>query len=457
VNDELEAQVLASGFERDQLAVYADALQSSGDATDAIRGELIALDLHFEARATPDSDQRRRELLADWLGELALHVRCEWGFVHVALDRAQPDPHFLAKLLSSPGGPWLCGLELYGDQRFLRDHLSLLSIATRRRLLTLAVSQPVAADQPTISGRAATNLIRALPALDALAVRGLSVFGAFPHPTLRRLKVAGWTAVRSLAGDGGPLPALDELDFAFAPAFNQTYRPRDDQLDRLLRGVPALRLLDLSRNDRDNPYGRLPLFGFLRQLALKRRLTHLRVPAVYTVDERADLQYALDRMPDLVELEITRLPTPPANQQAPALDLYTPGTLIVPPPSRTHARGRDHLAIELVGHPRRLVVDLLDAVEAQEAEESERPRSRRSRRPIPDPAWEPWWRIVDRLGWDGQGPEAGLPQRAAVPLAVVAACAAHIDEPRWNAVRAAIAARPRPDDTPVTIRRAWTY
>jgi hypothetical protein len=79
---ELEA-ALAASFDRAQLAVYGDYLQSLGDP----RGELIAIDLHV-AEHGPDerSTARKNLLVGEWLGADASWVRVEDGFLALGLS-----------------------------------------------------------------------------------------------------------------------------------------------------------------------------------------------------------------------------------------------------------------------------------------------------------------------------------------------------------------------------------
>ena len=454
---ELEAACFSSGWERAQLAVYGDALQAAGDP----RGELVAIDLHAEARGPTDElDERRRELLGTWLGELAgsRAVRCVWGFVELTLDRETPDPYTLAKLLGGPAGPFLRGLELAGDATFIANALALVAGAPRRRLAALAITQPGASEQPTIAGKAATELIRATPILETLVVRGGAVFGAFPHPTVRRARVAGFNAIGSLVGAGPALPALIDLDFAFHREWvtGRYPTPRADQLDRLLRGTPALRRLDLSRNEPvPQPWGfalRTDVFKLLRELSIKRQLTHLRMPSITAPTDVANLQASLDRMPELVELEITRLFEPPAGGRPTPIELFHPATLILPGEStwvpRTHARGRDALQVEVPGHALRLVVELLDAVKLMETSYRKLPIAARA-------AWDKLWTRIDALLWERPD---GTPDSIEVPAGLLAHALA-IDglERRWLAVREALRARSLAPEALVRLRRIWSY
>jgi hypothetical protein len=142
------------------------------------------------------------------------------------------------------------------------------------------------------------------------------VLGEFVHPNVRKLRVSGHDAIGSLSG-AGPATAVSELDFAFHcdSSDEDTLRGMDpDALAALLPSerFPMLRRLDLSHNEPgfcdppSNLGGTVPVFRFVRKLAVARQLTQLRLPSVRTLEQQRDVQAALDRMPQLVELEIAR-------------------------------------------------------------------------------------------------------------------------------------------------------
>jgi hypothetical protein len=65
--------------------------------------------------------------------------------------------------------------------------------------------------------------------------------------------------------------------------------------------VPALRRLDLSRNDGPAPNR---IFDGLTRIAIKRQLTHLCLPPIRIASEHAFVQQAISRMPNLVEIRV---------------------------------------------------------------------------------------------------------------------------------------------------------
>jgi len=98
---EIEAE-LAEEFDLEQLAVYADVLQTEGDP----RGELIALDL-------ANSDADREALLVRWLGPvLAATVDTELGFI---TDNEEQ----LAAWIAHPAAHYVRGASITGVQYWI--------------------------------------------------------------------------------------------------------------------------------------------------------------------------------------------------------------------------------------------------------------------------------------------------------------------------------------------------
>ena len=405
-----ELEAAAATGDPVQLAVYADALQSHGDP----RGELIAIDLHAAAHGTTrELDERRATVLTGWLGSLATEpgLRFADGCIDLMYEPGAPEL-LVARVLGSPAGPYLRSLELYGGSPRIDSALSLLGLGPRPRLRTLAVTRTGFPDGHTIPAKATAALIRATPSLDTIIVRGFAVFGAFPHPGLRRARVAGWDALGSLAGDGPPLTELVELDFAFHRDFyaNVPIRPRD--LARLLRGIPALLRLDLSRNRRlvqpfvYNAGARIDVFGFARDLAIKRQLTHLAMPGPADAMEAQALQRMIDRMPALERLELAS--PPPAGTP----ELIRPGaTIVIPPPDvpgrpwpPVEHRHRDAVVVELGAHPHQLAVEPSRLVPMLEAAWDTLSLPARE-------AWSVVWQVLGALHWDGPDQR---PARAAI-------------------------------------------
>jgi hypothetical protein len=156
------------------------------------------------------------------------------------------------------------------------------------------------------------------------------VLAELPHPHLRSLSVQGYDALGTLADEGPALPALERLDFAFFDdaGVTQPGPVPDARLAALLPAarLPALRELDLSRNEPTTLYVRPPgafhyggtvdPFRFVHELSLAPQLTRLALPAVRTAAQEQRLAAALARMPALERLEISHgyrgLPPPAA-------------------------------------------------------------------------------------------------------------------------------------------------
>lgn len=449
-----ELEAAAATGDPAQLAVYADALQAQGDP----RGELIAIDLHAAAHgASRELDDRRAAVLAGWLGSLATEpgLRFSGGFIDLMYEPGAPEL-LVARVLGSPAGPYLRSLELYGGATRIDSAISLVGLAPRPRLRVLSVTRAGYPDEPTIPARATAALIRATPALETLIVRGFSVFGAVPHPRLVRARVAGWDALGSLAGDGPPLTELVELDFAFHRDFyaNIPIRPRD--LARLLRGVPALRRLDLSRNRPIvQPFAyaagaRIDVFGFARDLAIKRQLTHLAMPGPSDANEVQTLQRMIDRMPALERLELAW----PPPEGAP--ELVAPRATVVVPPRETpdrpwlaaQHRYRDAIVVELGPHVQ-IEVDPSRLVPLLEAAWDTLALPARL-------VWTAVWQIFITLPWDG--PDL-RPARAAVMVRQLMEALAieGLAEPAWCRLRELLHAHHHELPMTVNLRRRFGW
>jgi uncharacterized protein (TIGR02996 family) len=445
-----ELEAAAAAGDPTQLAVYADALQSHGDP----RGELIAIDLHAASHGVSrELDDRRAAVLASWLGPLAAEpgLRFENGYVDLMYEPTAPEL-VLARVLGSPAGPYLRALELTGGHERIDSAISLLGVGPRPRLRVLAVTRAGFTEAATIPAKAATALIRATPALHTLVVRGFSVFGAFAHPGLRRARVAGWDALGSLAGDGPPLTELAELDFSFHRDFTASVAIRPRDLARLLRGVPALQRLDLSRNRRHVTSfayahgGRVDVFAFTQDLAIKRQLTHLTMPGPIDQAEAQTLQRTIDRMPALERLELA-WPPPPGTPE-----LVRPGATIVVPsfdgPGRPWlgSEHRDKVIVELGAHPHRVAVEPARIMPVLDAAWD------RLAQPVRD-AWAIVWQALGALHWDGQDQR---PARItiAVRQLMEALVIDELADPAWCQLRDILNARHH--ELPMTVNlRRW--
>jgi hypothetical protein len=178
---EIEA-ALAANFDREQLAVYGDYLQSIGDP----RGELVAIDLHVGKHGrTPELDDRKRELVERWLGDdLAEILRHAGAIDHgfVLLGHRAPDmaSHAVTVLLAHPAGEFLRELTVLDTWLRMLAVYELLAAAPRRWLAKLRVPTPLDFDERNALTRACRD---ALPLLREVVLVGEThefIEAAFP-------------------------------------------------------------------------------------------------------------------------------------------------------------------------------------------------------------------------------------------------------------------------------------
>ncbi|MEO8699991.1 MAG: hypothetical protein ABI867_08100 [Kofleriaceae bacterium] len=331
----LEAALCAS-WDRDTLAVYADFLVERGDP----RGELIVLDLELEGRSSPELVARRASLLSAWLGmHMSSNPHTSWigdsfrfGFVEdLVIDGMDPTAaERLATTLASPLAPYLKRVTIRaGNPGHVAEVLRELSRSEHRWLTALSVAEwnVNVIDEATIAG-----FVAATPRLELLEVQGVRVFETFPHPGIQRLRVTGWSALPAMFFDDEhpdrpvQLANVTALDLAI-------FEPDD----RFIAGqpsigttwpalaLPALRLLDLARNepetfyrgnynDNDDDDDDIPpaervdttALGFLSTLRARKQLTHLRLASLRSEDDFRSLSAAVTGMPALVDIEVLK-------------------------------------------------------------------------------------------------------------------------------------------------------
>jgi hypothetical protein len=370
--DELEA-TLAERWDADNLAVYGDHLQAESDP----RGELIAIDLAID-RALADQGgvmkeqllldrgnatfaiDRRREHLAAWLGDhlagrLPPYGSARFGFIDDLRIDDYDSERFYQDLVTSPARTHLRKLRVIGLD-FIAPVLELLAARPNPWLQELALLQRPDAPHPVaVSTALASRVIAATPRLRVLHLRGRNLVEELPHPGLRALSIQGFDALGSLAGAGPALPALERLDFAF---FDDAGAGPDGISDQRLAALlpadrlPALRELDLSRNEPSGPAfrrgafnygGAADVFRFLLDLPLVGRLAWLAMPAVRTAQQERQLAAALARMPALERLELPhgyRGFEPPADLRHPTAAIRVAPPWPWPPIDRLHRRDR---------------------------------------------------------------------------------------------------------------------
>jgi hypothetical protein len=456
--DELEA-ALAASFDHELLAIYADALQSMDDP----RGELIAIDLHMDEHgSTAELVARRRTLIKEWLGELAIspYVRVRHGFLELMIWRhvRDRDPDGLdAGVLATPAGQYVRGVEVNGDKRVIQSTIAALARTARPWLSSLKL-RPHSNRGPVMVAQRTTNaLIKRTPQLESLEVFGRRVLGEFVHPNLRKLVVSGHDAIGTLSGTG-PATMVSELEFAFHcdSSDEDTLRGLDpDALAALLpiERFPMLRRLDLSHNEPgfcdppNNLGGAVPVFRFVRNLAVARQLTHLRLPSLRSEAQQRDVQAALDRMPGLVELQIARNHGHAVNLRHATASVSLPPAVAWPPLDSLHTR--DGLWIKLPG-AHGYDVDVRGAVKLMESSYAKLPSAARA-------AWDDFWDFLDGLYWEDEaGNTVELPFCAAVLVRALEP-ADLSDHRRWTELREALHAAAFAPSANLVIHRYWGW
>ena len=313
--DDIE-EALHDSFDHDHLAIYADELQRRGDP----RGELIAIDLRADEQAidvnetgemTGEMSARRRELLRSLLGPIAsAHplVRCRYGFVDLMFAlreemRAGVLRAFDATL-QGPLGRFVRDVTLYGDGPRLRDLMVSLGKQPRPFLTRLAIEGPHQLHYIDLPREVAALAVPMMPRLEKVEGFGRRAIPSVEFPTVRHVVSHGYDSVTALcASNGGPpcFPRVDHVNLRLS------WTLPHQQIEALLppAQLPSLRELDLSRCT--DPIGDsvgYDVFRYLRKVAIAPQVERLRVPSVDNVEQAVNLQAAIDRMPQLIELGI---------------------------------------------------------------------------------------------------------------------------------------------------------
>lgn len=191
--------VLRADFSRENLAIYADALQEEGDP----RGELIAIDLRIAEHGLVDAlTTRRTELLHELLGrEAAEHFRYyrkgafqfAFGDVHInATGGAWLDAE--RAMFDSPLGAYLRRVTIGGGEKQIRSGVATLVQRTHTWLRALHVHYNTMASQSTqtiVSARKTRELIEATPVLESMKVtRSTTTANAALRPVVRSSQCA---------------------------------------------------------------------------------------------------------------------------------------------------------------------------------------------------------------------------------------------------------------------------
>ncbi|HWO17623.1 MAG TPA: hypothetical protein VNO30_02565 [Kofleriaceae bacterium] len=310
--DDLE-EALHDAFDHDHLALYAEELQRLGDP----RGELIALDLRAREQVAEEishdslygeAADRRRELLGELLGPAASHplVRCRYGFVDLMFafqhEMLAGSMAAFDGVLRGPLGTYVRDVTFYGDGPRLRELMTQLAQRPRPFLRRLSLEGPHELHYVDLPREVAVRAASMMPRLRTLEAKGRRVIPMVEFPTVREVVAHCADAVTGLtASSGGPpcFPAADSVNLRLVWTLPQS------QLEALLppTQLPALRELDVSRCT--EPVGAdagYDVFKYLRGIAIAPQIERLRVPPVEHVEQAANLQAAINRMPSLVEL-----------------------------------------------------------------------------------------------------------------------------------------------------------
>jgi hypothetical protein len=327
-NDDIAAldAALAKSLDRDVLAVFADRLQ----AVDDPRGELIAIDLEIErSGARAELVARRTSVLEAWLGpELAtIGDSVRFGFIEdlvLAEDSAIPLER-ISSFVATPIGRCIRGIAIIGDVEQLERALHAWSASDHPHLTRLELSATggdIPIEQISDGKRTLEVCWARCPQLQTLTLRGDHVLESCTHPNVRRLVLTGFRALEQ----GAPMTSVEEIDFAFNDARS---RDHGEKLEMQAADapwilpifsaehLPALRRLDVSRNERELLFsrwdygyeertGEIPLFSWLAGQRILPQLTHLRVPSVRDADDHQHLVRVLEQAQRLEELVVAR-------------------------------------------------------------------------------------------------------------------------------------------------------
>lgn len=305
--DDLEDALHAS-FDHDHLGVYADELMRISDP----RGELISLDLRSDLEGdTEEIKSRRRELVLQLLGPVAsVHplVRCRYGFVDLMFPfRDELRLGSLAAFeaaLSGPLGRYVRDVSLYGDSQRLRDLMGSLALHQRPFLTRLSLESPHSLHFVDLPRDIAERAVQMMPRLEKLESNGRRTIPMVEFPTVREVVSHCYDAVVPLCANGTPRPYFPLVE---SVNLRLSWSLQQEQIEALLppSQLPLLKELDVSRcTDPVGSHAGEDVFRFLRGIKLAPQVERLRVPAVDHLEQAANLQAAIDRMPALVDLGI---------------------------------------------------------------------------------------------------------------------------------------------------------
>jgi hypothetical protein len=401
--DDLE-RALHKRWDRDTLAVYADALQAKGDP----RGELIALDLAGVAHG-------RTKRLYEWLGGSTIlgrawHERSfRFGFLDdflVTHDTHGGCVEYIEALRASPAGAYVRGLTITGgDESRLREAFGELVKYEWPWLERLDISV-VEQRRQQIGTKLVDAVVTVTPRLHTLSLHGAPVLAAWPHPATRTL-LTETTLLPIIA----TVPDLSALDLLIDTA-EEDVSPAD--IAAAIR--PSLRHVDLARNEpsyppQNNPDGAVYRIASVLPLA---SLARLRLPSLRT-PEQCELLQRIRALAPRLDIEVARIYVMHAAVTA-AAPIPLPAPRLWPP--RDHLSSREALTITLPTEEYGDDISLTRLLEILEDQFDALPEPARV-------AQHDFWRFLDRLGWDD---EAGNPITLPFPVETLLAAVEPLDD-----------------------------
>jgi len=436
--EQIEA-LLAASWDREHLAVYADALVALGDP----RGDVVAIDLHVDTHGPSEELARGKRAAIDaWLGaELAARIAAIGEIRHGFIELRWPvDADELDRMLGVAGfASAVRAIAIEDHDPNLRRAIDAICRVRPPWLERFhVVRYPDAFDDAlrdsiAIDDDRARRFVDATPRLRALTVAGANAFGELVHPGVRELCVYDYNAIASLLSDGPPFASLTALDMQLFVA------PSDAELASLLLAsrLPALRRLDLSRNERHRGH----VFELLRRHPLVAQLAWLRVPSLRNDADLGAVEAVLARMPADAELSVARAYAG-CTTRPPSSRITMPSAWPWPPDGLP---GR--VAIAIPGDPFGETVDLRGAIKVLE----------RAFERLAEPARAAWielWQLISDLPEPGAltDPTDNARHFSGDALALALESLDLSEHRVWADLRTAL--RNRSGDT-LEIRRVW--
>ncbi len=386
-DDDLEA-ALQVAWDPETATVYADLLTSRGDP----RGELIAIDLLLAQQPAPELHVRKRELIEAWIPGSAIDAwpvlpcNVRFGLLrgYGAATSSKHQMRGYLALLFDAVGDCVGDLTLAGNGDDLAEAIA--AIAARRLpwLSTLTINRSASTPHP-IPKPTWQRLVDATPNLKELTLRGTSVVLSPIHPAITTLRLDG----AAIAVGEAPVPSVTRLDLVL---HDPNRRPVSPTAARSLaplvnpRTFPALRVLDLSRNEPmkySTPSERIGIAEFLDDVERLDRVERVRVPSIADADAAAPLVAILARHPAL-EIEVARMYA--------TLEGIAHPRLHVPPPRAWPASAHDRDVLSIGWPPQGWSEDITvsSLIDDLEWQFDAMPASAQH-------AWVALWDLLDRL------------------------------------------------------------